>query len=958
MTIIEESHEIEDGPSIASSTHIGGFPGGHKCPRVNLADIVVDLMTQPSAVEMIISRTGADTIHADHRSGRPPLSVISANLDHIAQFGRGGRWQETLGDSLTPSAVPFPDEGRHNGGPAVMEWLTLLDGAPLVAQANRLTGQNWPRLAGSDLIGPVLAASETSGITVGFLGGSYLIQRLLSRQLTKANPHLLIAGMWSPDRAALVSHRQSLELAATIKESGAQILIVGLGKPRQELWMAKYGIATGADVLLAFGAVVDFLAGAINRAPQWASNRGLEWAWRLALEPRRLARRYLVDDPPSLLHLRRYSALVPDHAAAVSPQVANLNDGNLIGIQEGTFVAAGDPADVVVFIVTYNSETALGGLIASLRQEARSLRLRVIVADNDSSDGTFHSLDAHPDAYALSTGGNLGYASGINTARRVAGDSDAVLILNPDLEVLPGAITALYRRLVISGAGLVVPNLLETDGSIYQSLRREPTVATAFGDAFFGATWPSRPGWLAETDYTPESYQHAHRIDWASGAAIMVRAEVAQRLGDWDEQFFLYSEEVDYFRRARESGDTAWYEPSARMIHHGGGSGTSPQLNALLAVNRIRYVRKYHDARYARWFRRGVILTEALRLYKPTRLEILRTLRDQASWDYLPGPTAAERLTRVLDDFPKGTVIIPAHNEASVIADTLSALVPVLETGRVQVIVAANGCTDETAAIAASFKGVDVIRVEGASKIAALNAADAMATGWPRLYLDADIRITPTALRMVFDRLKRGDVSAARPAFRYDDTGASYLVRAFYRARRRIQSTDEALWGAGAYALTESGHEKFPVFPDVTADDLFVDRQFDQSEKKILHTPPVEVRTPRTVPALLAILRRNYKGQHELLARTDHGTNMVSKAVESTENRGAATNSTLERGSTRETVRQLLGSIHGPLSAFDAAIYAFFVSMARAQRLMPGTNRVRWERDDSSRKSKSLESKS
>ena len=914
--------------------------------RVELADIVVDLMDEQSAVEFIISRI-APVPETGNGSAQPsPLSVVSANLDHIAQFGRGGRWQETLGDSLRPSHHPFLD-AESPESVSSMEWLTLLDGAPLVAQANRLTGRGWPRLAGSDLIGPVLEAAEISGARVGFLGGSYLIQRLLSRKLTKARPNLLVAGMWSPDRAALADHEQSLDLARTIKESGAQILIVGLGKPRQELWMAKYGLATGADVLLAFGAVVDFLAGAINRAPAWASNHGLEWAWRLALEPRRLARRYLVDDPPSLLQIRRHSAVIEGGTPKASPRVPTVEESKLTGHQQGTFVPAGEDADVVVYIVTYNSEPALDALMSSLRTEASTLRMRVIVADNDSSDGTLHALGSYPDAYALSTGGNLGYASGLNTASRVSGNTRAVLVLNPDLEVRPGAITALYRRMLISRAGVVVPKLLETDGAIYQSLRREPTITTAFGDALFGAKWPTRPGWMAETDYGRESYQHAHRIDWASGAALMVNVDVAHRLGDWDEQFFLYSEEVDYFRRVREAGETAWYEPAAHMVHHGGGSGTSTQLNALLAVNRVRYVRKYHDAKYSRWFHFGVALTEALRIYKPTRLQILRTLMDEASWDDLPGPTAAERMARVLEDFPRGSVIIPAHNEAAVIGRTLRALEPVTSTGRIEVIVAVNGCTDETASIAAAFAGVHVLHVEEASKVAALNEADARATAWPRLYLDADIELTPTALRMVFDRLSRGDVQAARPAFRYDDAKASFWVRSFYRARRRMSSTDEALWGAGAYALSEAGHARFGTFPDVTADDLFVDVHFGQGDKVIMHTPPVVVRTPRHVSALLKILRRNYRGQRELrlLPTQLHKGKELEKSI----TRTAAPSNLSESGNTRQTIRELVASIRGPVSALDACTYAALVSWARTASRKAGTSSTSWERDDSSR---------
>jgi len=276
-------------------------------------------------------------------------------------------------------------------------------------------------------------------------------------------------------------------------------------------------------------------------------------------------------------------------------------------------------------------------------------------------------------------------------------------------------------------------------------------------------------------------------------------------------------------------------------------------------------------------------------------------------------------------DFPGGAVIIPAHNEASVIGRTLGRLAPLAAGGQVEVIVACNGCTDNTAELARGFEGVRVLDVPEASKVAALNAADAAASRWPRLYLDADIEIDPRALRDVFDRLGRGDVLAARPAFRYDTEGASGLVRSFYRARNRMPSTHSALWGAGAFALSHGGHRRFGQFPSISplfsGDDLFVDQQFLPTEKEVLDTPPVMVRTPRRADALLAILRRNYRAQADL--------------------GGAST--------TSQTVRELIGSVRSTRSAIDAAVYAGFVALARLRRRPPPDSAGVWERDESSR---------
>ena len=275
----------------------------------------------------------------------------------------------------------------------------------------------------------------------------------------------------------------------------------------------------------------------------------------------------------------------------------------------------------------------------------------------------------------------------------------------------------------------------------------------------------------------------------------------------------------------------------------------------------------------------------------------------------------------VLTEFPTGAILIPAHNEAAVIDRTLRHLAPIADFENVEICVICNGCTDDTADRARKHPGVTVLEIDEASKTAALNAGDSWATRWPRLYLDADIEIDPDAIARVFQTLA-GSVPAARPLYRYDTSGASALVRAYYRARRRMPSTRFALWGAGVYAISEVGHERFDSFPTVTADDLYVDRIFAPNEKHIVTTIPVRVRTPRTTSALLAILRRNQRGVSEFHA-----------------------------GSASTSVRELLLSIRGFTSALDACAYAILALLSRLPKttLQKRGAPAVWERDNSSR---------
>ena len=577
------------------------------------------------------------------------------------------------------------------------------------------------------------------------------------------------------------------------------------------------------------------------------------------------------------------------------------------------FITDDSSVDVAVVIVTYNSAEHIRPLIASLRAASADLRLRVIVADNQSADETLRVVAEESDVVRVDTGGNLGYSNGINSAMRHAGRADALLILNPDLLVEPDAIRAMLNRLAASGAGVVVPQVLDARGVVYPSIRREPTVGRAIGDALFGSHLRRRPSWASEIDVDADSYLRAHPIDWATGAALMIDFRVAALIGEWDPQFFLYSEETDFFRRVRDAGFSIWYEPTARVRHEQGGSGTSDELLTLMAVNRVRYARKYRPGAYSAVFRGVVMLHAAMRSYTRAHRAMLRTLANERSWRQLPEATRRATTTSPLT---RGTIVIPAYNEAAVVAKTLQRLQPLIESTDIEIIVACNGCVDDTAAVARSFDGVLVLDLPEPSKTAAMNAADSVATSWPRLYLDADVTINSGAVIDTFAMLSSEGTPAARPPYRWDTTGASFLVRRYYGARSRLLRGSTALWGAGAYAVSEAGHSRFGHFPPVTADDVFVDLTFAPAEKCVVDTEPIVVMTPRTNGSLLAVLHRQVRGATE--------QNSVTGGP---------------------SMRRLVSTVRGPKSLLDAAVYAAFAALSRAPRRGP----QRWETDRSTR---------
>jgi exopolysaccharide biosynthesis WecB/TagA/CpsF family protein len=117
--------------------------------------------------------------------------------------------------------------------------------------------------------------------------------------------------MWAPERAELTDPEGARALADAVRAAGVDLLVVGLGKPRQEHWIQHHAAASGARVLLAFGASADFLAGEVSRAPRWVQRGSAEWLYRLCKEPHRLGRRYLLQGPPAIWRLWTGSALGP-----------------------------------------------------------------------------------------------------------------------------------------------------------------------------------------------------------------------------------------------------------------------------------------------------------------------------------------------------------------------------------------------------------------------------------------------------------------------------------------------------------------------------------------------------------------------------------------------------------------------------------------------------------------------
>ena len=177
--------------------------------------------------------------------------------------------------------------------------LVTSDGMPLVWALRSLGVSEASRVYGPDLTPKVLEAASAAGVPVGFYGGSETVLPRLLAAVRNRFPALHVAFAEAPPFRPLTPGEDERTIAA-IQKSGARILFVGLGSPKQDRWMYAHTARIPA-VLLGVGAAFDFLAGAKPQAPRWMQNSGLEWAFRLATEPRRLGRRYLSQNPRFLI---------------------------------------------------------------------------------------------------------------------------------------------------------------------------------------------------------------------------------------------------------------------------------------------------------------------------------------------------------------------------------------------------------------------------------------------------------------------------------------------------------------------------------------------------------------------------------------------------------------------------------------------------------------------------------
>lgn len=201
--------------------------------------------------------------------------VITPNVDHIVSL------------TQRPELLPIYRSARF----------VFADGMPVIWASRFIRGKALPgRVTGADLLPALCARAATLDLRVGFVGGPPGIAARAAEVMRGRHPGLQVVAVHCPPFGFETHPQQTQDIIELCREARPDILFFGVGAPKQEIWSHTHLGQLEVGMVLCIGAALDFAAGTLQRAPRWMQRSGLEWLWRMAQDPKRLVKRYLVRD--------------------------------------------------------------------------------------------------------------------------------------------------------------------------------------------------------------------------------------------------------------------------------------------------------------------------------------------------------------------------------------------------------------------------------------------------------------------------------------------------------------------------------------------------------------------------------------------------------------------------------------------------------------------------------------
>jgi N-acetylglucosaminyl-diphospho-decaprenol L-rhamnosyltransferase len=299
--------------------------------------------------------------------------------------------------------------------------------------------------------------------------------------------------------------------------------------------------------------------------------------------------------------------------------------------------------DLAIIIVSTNEAHWLRPCLTTVFAQAGAIELDVVVADNESTDGTRELVESEFPAARVVTCENKGFAHA-NNRGLITCDARYVLFLNPDTEIRQGTFEELVRALdARRDVGLAGVRQITADGQLYPTIRRFPNALRALGDALAAERFPFRTRWLGERELNLEVYDREVACDWTSGSFMIARREALESAGYMDERFFIYSEEPDLCYRMRQAGWEIRHLPVMTILHHAAKAGIKPKMVAQDLFTRRQYASKHFSPAHRAAYLSALGLSCLLRLLPIGSSPDARRQRRGAAWRALLTLLGGER---------------------------------------------------------------------------------------------------------------------------------------------------------------------------------------------------------------------------------------------------------------------------------------------------------------------------
>lgn len=241
--------------------------------RISILGVEIDALTIDGAIDAFR--------HAI--AGRTPRLALAVNVDVCMKIQR---------DSELRRVFQQAD-------------LVFIDGTPMMWAA-RFLGRPMPgRVSGSDFVPAFCAAAAREGYSIFLLGGAPGIAEAARRSLERHSGALRVAGVYVPPLGFERDDQENARIVRMVRQARPDVLLAAFGCPKQEKWLFRFREELQVPISMGVGSTFDYLAGRLRRAPLWMQKAGIEWTYRLMQEPRRLWKRYLIDDVPFVYHVVR-----------------------------------------------------------------------------------------------------------------------------------------------------------------------------------------------------------------------------------------------------------------------------------------------------------------------------------------------------------------------------------------------------------------------------------------------------------------------------------------------------------------------------------------------------------------------------------------------------------------------------------------------------------------------------